>query len=628
MTPVTFSKLNITGPLTPSMPYIVLAELAFEKKYMVDIQRMNDPSYYIKVFKKVSKIKPKLIHSLLNQQEYNMVVDIINPFCNFTESKWTVLTLERAFHFLKTFENIYQEPNLYTFSNDTPYGLQTPASPLHINACIFYGYCRFKNVQVPLDITYHALRDLANQIFLPPLRMTTIMLEDTSTSDYSVEDGQWSYFSSRENESNTNKKTEDSPEEEFHFEEQFSNIQYISELFGDIQYLRNHFQPVTHEQAVVASSLFHQRDISKVKYPLSEFKYYDLHKVSGDHHIREIEKYNPAYIDLCMYFNPYLPKTLYKNEIIDHHLELFSYSSHSFISLYPYEILQELYLEQTFHLGWHPNIINNETPVELDTIEQLTNEEIVCYGVRLERNGLKMTTWRELYLLFKNTNEFVNPFEKNSIFPKNKIERLHKLGKWILNPSPIHQYLFLNYKQHTIHIIRDLLYLIDNMLLFQNSEFEIFKSYREQYENLSDKNKQLMKESFEKLFEVVMYMRGWTPGKHYPIDTHVSNYDQELTEKYTLDKIIDLDVLNEKSNGFIYLLPLIIWKDEFITSKTSEQGLTIGDRIHIVKNGNESDNINSCIRLTSNVLGASYCFYCKLFQIPEKFDIKNLIYIL
>ena len=68
------------------------------------------------------------------------------------------------------------------------------------------------------------------------------------------------------------------------------------------------------------------------------------------------------------------------------------------------------------------------------------------------------------------------------------------------------------------------------------------------------------------------------------------------------------------------------WKNEFVKCQATDQGLTIGDRITIVKNG-ESDNINSCIRMTSNVLGASYCFYCKLFKIPEKFDIKDLIYI-
>jgi hypothetical protein len=71
---------------------------------------------------------------------------------------------------------------------------------------------------------------------------------------------------------------------------------------------------------------------------------------------------------------------------------------------------------------------------------------------------------------------------------------------------------------------------------------------------------------------------------------------------------------------------LIIWKNEFVKSQALDQGLTIGDRITIVKNG-ESDNVNSCIRMSSNVLGASYCFYCKLFKFPEKFDIKDLIYI-
>jgi hypothetical protein len=99
-----------------------------------------------------------------------------------------------------------------------------------------------------------------------------------------------------------------------------------------------------------------------------------------------------------------------------------------------------------------------------------------------------------------------------------------------------------------------------------------------------------------------------------------------VTEKNTLEALSILDTWNEKTNNLIYSFPLIIWKNEFVKCQSEDQGFTVGDRIKIVKNG-ETDNVNSCIRMTSNVLGASYCFYCKLFKIPEKFDIKDLIYI-
>jgi capsule polysaccharide export protein KpsC/LpsZ len=153
----------------------------------------------------------------------------------------------------------------------------------------------------------------------------------------------------------------------------------------------------------------------------------------------------------------------------------------------------------------------------------------------------------------------------------------------------------------------------------------MFKEYYKMYEEMSQEQRQNINISFEKLFELVMFMRGWSPGQSYPI-TIAPYSDNHTTEKNTIESLVILDDWNSKTNGFLYSLPLITWKNEFVKSTYSDQGFTIGDRIEIVKNG-ESENINSCIRLTSNVLGASYCFYCKLFKIEENFDIKKLSYI-
>lgn len=663
--PIVFSKIFITGPLTPMMPYIVLSELAFENRFLVDLDRMSDPKYYIKVFKKISKIDPSYIGALNEKENFINVVHIVNPYM---KDKWDIHTLQNAFGFLNYFKYVYREEKEYPFFSFTPVGLQTPKNQFNINACVYYGIARQKKLNMPLDITYEELKNKVILSLLPipdsplhpfldssdddkdelPLskRITHVELLKSSSRESPTATRatpidiclrlKSSSGSDDEHEMVSKESTNahraigedailtiDFSKDNFNFFDNFSTIESIGELFEDISYVRNQFHPINDEQAIVASALVLYRDLSKMSKPLEEFKYYKEYLKTKDSYIKEIEIHNPYFIDLHMYFNPYLPKTLYHKRCLDHHVQLFSYSSYLFIGMQPYEILQELYLEENFYLGWHPNIINTETPIELDSISDLQNQQIICYGVRDEM--VHATTWKELYSLFQNMNLFINPFEKNKVFHVDRIERLNKLGRWILSPSMEHRYLFLDYGKETLDHIREFVELLDTMLLFQKSEFEMFKEYSIQYQSMSKDQRENIKMTLDKLFDLIMYMRGWKQGEPYPIDI-VPPSNNEITEKNTLEALMVLDEWNNKSNNLIYSFPLIIWKNEFVKSQMEEQGLTIGERIAIVKNG-ESDNVNSCIRMTSNILGASYCFYCKLFKILERFDIKDLTYI-
>lgn len=682
--PIQFSKIYITGPLTPSMPYIVLKELALERSFIVNIENMKDPFYYIRVFKKILKIQPPIISNLDDKFDYKRAMDIVNPFY-----EWDVDILKKAFSFLNYFQNIYKEEKTYSLYSFTPCGLQTPEIPYKINACIYYGICRYKNIQLSLDISYEELKHKVVMLYITNINITEVKVLDSeeeiesididehqSIEEDEVSERQPVQVLNTRRDSFENESDEDIPdlvsdsseeiiqssikiqqftngslsfnhiddyslkakdsinndviltidltkEQKFNFFDNFSTIQSIGELFEDINYLRQNFDPKNDEQAIVAGVFVHARDYSKCESPLEDFISFDKLKKTKDIYIREYESMNPNYIDLNLYFNPYLPKSLYKKQLLDHHINLFSYATYLYIGLHPYEILQELHLENNFYLGWHPNILNHETPIDLDIINDLSNEEIICYGIKDET--LHATSWNELYRLFKNMNLFVNPFEKNSVFHVHKVERLLKLGRWILDPPYEHRYLFNNYKKETLDTIIQFVDLLDDMLLFQKSEYEIFKEYNQKYLCMTKKQSDDIIITFEKLFELIMFMRGWTHHQSYPI-TNVPFSNNDITEKNSLEGLMVLDEWNQKTSEFVYSLPLMIWKNEFVKSHLVEQGFTIGDRIAIVKNG-ESDNINSCIRMTSNVLGSSYCFYCKLFKIPQKFDIRDLVYI-
>lgn len=76
-------------------------------------------------------------------------------------------------------------------------------------------------------------------------------------------------------------------------------------------------------------------------------------------------------------------------------------------------------------------------------------------------------------------------------------------------------------------------------------------------------------------------------------------------------------------------LPLIIYNylnNRFTQSNSSDEGLTIYDRINIVKEG-EDGSIQSCIRMTSNKFVSSAYYYMRLLSLYVPFHISDVSYI-
>lgn len=585
------SKILITGPLHPSMPYIVLSELALELGLLVSIDRLkNDIQYYAKIFKKLSKLRPKLVSDLSIDKEF--IKKYINPLV-----EWDLLSLDIAFRFLNLFRRPLVKIDDLEIDKDTTIGLQTPEIRISLNACILYALCKYHHLYVDIDCTLEDMKSLLlmNKQNVNPKHSEEIVIDD------------------------------EIPSKPFCMYDSIEKIEQEASLFGDKDYVIRLVEPKSHLQAIIVGALVHQMDYSKYIDPLREFNRHkhDLKTSKVDVEMQYVEWINPNYCDLNLYFNPYLPRTVYSEQMLNQHLSLFSYSPSEFFGT-PYYILQEMHLHENFHLGYHPNICNSELAVTLEPVSSLSNGDIVCFGVREE--VLSATSWDELSKVFSNMNQFTNIFEKSRIFSKTQIDRLTRLGNWILDCSITHKYLFEDFSERTLSSVKECLDVIDEINLTLCNNFEHNQHLIHLFKNSSTDKRVSIIMAMEKLFEVVMYMRGWDGQSDvYPIeDSPYKNSEQ--VEIKTLEAIFELDNLNESTENFIYQLPLMIWKNEFVQSVLEEQGLNIGDRIKIVKKG-ETEGIQSCIRMTSNVLGATYCFYCKLFKIPEKFNIKNLTYI-
>jgi hypothetical protein len=633
--PVNFSKILITGKLNPSMPYIVLRELAFELGIIVSVDRLReDIKYWSKIFKMLIKLKPFTIVNY--QQDQETLVNIVNPLCS-----WDVDSLKKALEhmifFFFSFNLASKQVHKIEYA-----GIQSYEKICSYNACMLYSICRENNIFTPVDSSYEDLKILVEQFYKSVQEEDLSSINEKSNTSEISEDSKQdmgipiNLVSSEINIDLTIDDLRNSPKQVtknyFDLYSETENLKSEANLLSDLNYVYNYVEPVNHIQAIVIGSLLFSKDFSKFQNPLCEFKRWKLNmEISHNEKLLKlVEKINPLFNDLNLYFNPYLPKNAYQNSILEHHISLFSFPTFEYENASSYEILQELHLEENFHIGYLPNILNSETPVLLEQIDTLENGDLVCFGVKEE--FLQATTWKELKDIFSNMNMFINPFEKNRVFSKNQIERLYKIGRWILHNIhfSIHtkfKYLFENYSKSTIKDMNDCLDVIDQIKLFHEGNFSFLESLVIEFNNKSQPQKEEIICGIHKLFEITMYMRGWDGiSENYPIQNAPYPSDQNAQEKRILENIYLLDEINHKTNNFIYKLPLMIWKNEFVQSVLEEQGITIGDRIKIVKSG-ESEGVYSCVRMSSNVIGSSYCFYCRIFNIPSKFDINLLIYI-
>ena len=288
-----------------------------------------------------------------------------------------------------------------------------------------------------------------------------------------------------------------------------------------------------------------------------------------------------------------------------------------------YELLQLSYLSENFYLGEFPNIEPNSTPIDLDKPSDIPYGELLCYGQF--NNKLRPVSINELSSLFTANQNFSSPFDSSKIFSKQAINKLKIISNSSYGPNSI------KLSDNTINNRINLLTIINNIEYILHISDNPTKMLSQFYINTSLTNKQIIQQLLTKLLHLGMYMRGWSGTGEYPLNktTTPPSKDLEVSLNVT-QSISDYESLINCSGdiGFtINNLPLVLYKDnQYILSKDISDGLTIINRISIVKLGDKTSNMASCIRLTSNWICSSAHKYLYTIGI-NSFDIKNLRYI-
>jgi hypothetical protein len=616
------NRLTITGDIDCYTPKIVLEEIVDSLGIKCD-SLSNTSNVLTKINKNLYKNK-----IVKDYEKDTNSLRIIARYVNTHSKNWKRDSLLKAFHFLSNIQLNELPIDIQIF------GLQTPDNIYSLNACILYRLCKDSSILTNFNNT---LEDMARNLKIyfsiknsPQFRnFIQLKIHDElrfNTSANNLVNIVNCLNIETNNEFSqiyqTKRKIEIYNYEEYdRCAEIISNLSERREAKNDLE-------------AIVMTALYEKIDITNCEDPLIEYELI-LKKPYFPNDIKLIERMrlpsdslqNPQ---LDKNFNPSLPENMYSNRDL---IYLVSEEGIEVLDDGYYTALQLSYLTESFVHGKQGNIRNAENTF-LEKIEDIEYDQIVIYGIRkdYQNNQFRAYTYGELTDTFSNYKRFIDPIT-NEIFTDEAIEKLYLLTQKDKR----------NNESDEIYRERlDLGEEIERVKIFIKSKNDYVEEFLERYENLENLDGKDGKKKVElamyNLLHTSMYMRNWDGKNDYPLTSESTNFDEEnqiIVDDRVTQSLIDfensLEALQEYNNlgHFIINLPLMQYHAEsknFVTSNDESEGLTIKDRIRIVRGG-ENEGLNSCIRLSSNKFCATSYFYMILLGFRLPFSISEVSHI-
>jgi hypothetical protein len=184
----------------------------------------------------------------------------------------------------------------------------------------------------------------------------------------------------------------------------------------------------------------------------------------------------------------------------------------------------------------------------------------------------------------------------------------------------------------TVRVRSRLLESINGVEMLTRAKDEPTRQLAFSYRNADVGTKYAMKNALTQLLHVGMYMRGWMGSGDFPVIRSVVPIEKEPEVAINVTKsMAEYDSICRslgKLGSLINDLPLVLYRDgQYHMSNCSREGYTIMDRINIVRQGDRTGNVASCIRLSSNWLCSSAHKYMMAIGLPAPFDIFSLRHI-
>lgn len=620
------SRLIITGHIYEHTPICVLMEIADAHGIKFDQKDYEKPNFAQHLLASIYQSAVPTIPTgeITELSHWQFVARFVNK-----HSEWPQAKLTQSYNFLLDFMNggdpLTKIPDVFTV------GLQTPKNPLSINACILYKTCMYHRLTVNSHTTITqmecAVKMLRESIESVMRRAVTFVERDAKRIDlinvimlspYEIQDPGPIIIDDCIN-------FQEIPK----INAGYDLMVRLHESLSDIKTLRGRLDPYTDAGAIALSALNFNIDISKTVSPTREYK--NL-RICGRNDYRPVDSWmnywynrNPIMFDLTVTFNPLFPVEFYETNRLTSMVHNEGYTSAEISEGSPYELLQLAYVSETFYQGEMPNLKSMETPIELDDIKSVPNGELLCYGN--PESPLRIISMYELIQLFDINQNFSTPFGSESVFPQTAINKLKLIAQSPSGPNPS-----IRLTHDSLKIRQRLVESIEAVELILSDNDVPSRQLVSTYRNSNPDIKQAIVTTLTNLLHLGMYMRGWCGSGDYPIhraDVPTSR-DLEVAINVT-ESIVKYEASCRslgKIGNQINNLPLVIYKDsEYQVSTEQHDGITISERIEIIKGGDTISNISSCIRLSSNWICSSAHRYITIIGQPSPFDVFYLRHI-
>ena len=557
------NKLRFCGPLDYATPNCVIQEIA--QSYKIKIGTLIDSRYRERVINYINNFKVDIIEKFPIESEISEIKKIAT-FMNSCVS-WSYNKLKLAFNFWS--QNQYQNGN---------FGLPTHLYPKSISPSWCYQIC--KNYNLSLDTTDQELY-YYTKIIMNPDFMKSWLLQILQSENLITYFGEFKRYQPR-----------NIPF--FLTKQDFVICKGLS-----LEQLKN-LEPKNHQIAVALGIMYFDVDLSFMESPISEYNILKGDKNSylpTDIIIGQLYFKNPIAFKFSENFNPNISTEFYTYQHLQKIYKFEGYSTEDSI----FEVLQLRSISNTFYSGFRAGIKNLETLITMEPLDHIENSEIICYGIINE--SLTAFTISEIIESFDVNIGFVLP--DNNIPDDIAINKLFNIAKLLENIK----------LQDTIKLVRS----------YQTTKYKPIAKLIREYNKATPENKDKILKGASYLLDLGFKMRGWLGGE-YPVVTCLVD-DQIAVDLEISKSMLEFETWCKEAGSYgdlIKYFPLMKYINGFVFSTSTTDGFTVIERLEIVKSGDTTDNMSSCVRLTSNwICATAYKIYESL-KLPLPFDIKIL----
>ena len=562
-------------------------------------------------------------HLLSSKSDIAYLAQFINPF----EPQWKKSVLLRIWNKLKPTLTDRQELNKLVESSEwSSIGLPTMKEPTKLPASLVFAYCHYHQLWLPVNATFDTIIQTVRLYQWTGSEDVTIGMKKAVSTLIQLDPINWV---NTWNFLNINKSMPSQPPLIKYDRETVYSVFHSS--WASKLFTIENYEPKNELDAILCSAMHYGIDITTSQDKLLEYTNLTMSlknhatkprtvlwgKFNYDHpvdsHLARWTAKNPHALSLKKYYNPLFPIEIYPQEIRESHAYLYGKNSSTdtlYMTTEDFFSTLDIHTCKTFYVGFPETFLNTDmTPIQRLDIESLSNDQIIAYGS--PQDGWTVFIWEELYDYLSTLREFKNPIQSDEMLSETAITRLKLLSE--------------NYYPSIAHIITSI----------QKEQKEFTKqgqAYMMMYFKLSKDEQDLVQLQWWILVYLCMVMRcEWkepppsditTLNRKYPFTLKEFCVDNQDTVDDLVSQWMTVFWTHASTGHGLEKLPLQNYVDgQFIISKNEEQGFTIEDRLKIIIN---AKSLYSCLRVSSNWLLSTCCFYMQKLSIELPFQISQM----